>query len=351
MWSDLLGIGQVGAHDDFFELGGSSLIALRLFSQIESTYGKRLPLTTLFEAPTIRQLAPLVGKTRESAAEWSSLVEIQPEGDNPPFFAMHAAGGNVLIYRDLARHLGPDQPFYGLQARGLDGKSPIATSIESMAKIYVKDILSVQPQGPYLLGGYCMGGTIALEVAQQLRAGGHEVALLALLETYNWASSKLVQKTFFDDVYFYTQKFDFHLRNFLRLNSRLKTTFLSEKIKAVKDRSKVWYGTLQSKFGGSLANSNTPSRLLAEIWANNDRAAVLYQPDVYPGKITHFRPTKEYVIYQGPELEAEDGVDIRRLPVCPAAMLVEPFVQQLAAQLKQDIALALERESQLIRGA
>src|SRR5207344_3097549 len=114
------------------------------------------------------------------------LVPIHPQGSKARFFCVHGAGGNVLLYRDLARHLGEDHPFYGLQSQGLDGKASPLTTVEAMAEKYLREIRQFQPEGPYCLGGYCLGGTIAYEMAQLLRRDGQEVALVALLDTYNF---------------------------------------------------------------------------------------------------------------------------------------------------------------------
>src|SRR5205807_4621015 len=144
-----------------------------LFAQIEEQLGKRLPLATLFQAPTVAQLAGILKK--ENAPSWSSLVSIQTLGSRLPFFCVHAVGGNVLEYYDLARHLGSDQPFYGLQSQGLDGKQAPLTRIEEMAAYYIKEIRKVQPEGPYAVGGRSFGGIVAFEMACQLHAQGQEV--------------------------------------------------------------------------------------------------------------------------------------------------------------------------------
>src|SRR5207237_4472078 len=163
----------------------------RLFAQIEKTFDKNLPLATLFQAPTVKQLARVLRNEGWRAA-WSSLVMIQGGNERPPFFCVHAAGGNVLEYHDLARLLGPDQPFYGLQSRGLDGKSEPHTNIREMAAHYIKEMREIQPAGPYLLGGRSSGGTIAFEMACQLEAAREKVALLALLDTFPAGYFKLL---------------------------------------------------------------------------------------------------------------------------------------------------------------
>lgn len=183
LWKEILDVPQVGIRDNFFELGGSSLQAARLFTAIEQTFGRNLPLSTLFTAPTIEQLADLMGQDGE-AVSWSPLVAIQPQGSKAPLFCIHGAGGNVLMYRELLPHLDPDQPIYGLQAVGLDGMEAPLSKLEEIAAIYLQEIRTVQPEGPYFLLGLSAGGVIAFEMAQILRQQGQEVALLGLIDSH-----------------------------------------------------------------------------------------------------------------------------------------------------------------------
>ena len=183
IWEQVLGITSIGVQDNFFSLGGYSLLALRMFSAIEQTFGTRLPMALLFQAPTIEQLADVLAD-EGCTVRWRSLVAIQPEGKNPPFFAVPGVGGNVLVFARLAKLLGNDQPFYGLQARGLDGKEKPFMRVEDMAAHYLDEIRTVQPQGPYLIGGTCTGGLAAYEIAQQLTAKGEEV-VLAIIESWH----------------------------------------------------------------------------------------------------------------------------------------------------------------------
>src|SRR2546421_5044882 len=150
IWEELLGVPSIGFDENYFDLGGDSSLAVQMFAQIEKVFKVKLPLATLYEAPTIAQLAEILrGETAGSG--WSPLVAIQPSGSRQPFFCFHGAGGNVLIYRGLAKYLGPDQPFYGLQSQGLDGTRAPLTKIEDMAALYVKEIRKAQPHGPYFL--------------------------------------------------------------------------------------------------------------------------------------------------------------------------------------------------------
>lgn len=343
IWQDLLGVNPVNICDNFFDLGGSSFEALLMFAQIEKILGKKLPVSTLYQAPTVEQLASIF-REKEWTESWSCLVEIQSNGSTPPLFLMHGAGGNVLLYRDLARHLGSNQPVYGLQSQGLDGKQPPLTRVEDMASLYLKEIQSFWPEGPYLLGGYCMGGTLALEIAQQLRAQGKDVALLIFLETYNFSNIK--DMSLIDKTYYYIQKVGFHWRNFLLLESKDKWTFIEEKAKVAIGRRKVWWGMLTSKIGNILHRVNGQASILSKIWQINDDAALSYVPKPYAGEITQFVPIKEYAHHEGPELGWEKlalgGLETPQLPVYPAGMIVEPFVQLLAEKIKICIEKALE---------
>jgi amino acid adenylation domain-containing protein len=179
IWEEVLDVYPVGVQDDFFELGGHSLLAVRLMAEIQQQFGKNISLATLFQGATIEQLAKII---RQRSQAWSPLVAIQPHGSKPPFFCMPGSGGNVIYFHQLAHHLGTEQPFYALQARGLDGESAPFTCVEDIAEYYLEAIRTVQPQGPYLLGGHSFGALVAFEMAQQLHRQGQNVARLAVLD-------------------------------------------------------------------------------------------------------------------------------------------------------------------------
>src|SRR5207249_310684 len=151
IWKKLLGVERIGVRDDFFDLGGHSLLAIRMSAEIEDRFGVRMPLATLVEAPTLERLADGL-RNHEGPAPRRPLVAIQPGGSRPPLFCVHGHSGEVLFYRDLSRRLGPDQPFFALQAQGLTGK-PAHRTIEAMAADYLQEIRSLQPRRPYRIGG------------------------------------------------------------------------------------------------------------------------------------------------------------------------------------------------------
>jgi amino acid adenylation domain-containing protein len=182
IWEEVLGVKGVGIDDNFFEHGGHSLLALRLVGEIQRQFGRELPLAVLFQKGTVEHLAGVL-REQFTATALSPLVAIQPRGTRPPLFFVHVGSGNVLCYLDLARSLGDDQPFYGIQDPNLYADEFPELPVEAMAARYVEAVREAQPHGPYLLGGWSFGGLVAFEMARQMRERGEEVALLALLDT------------------------------------------------------------------------------------------------------------------------------------------------------------------------
>ncbi len=225
MWKEMLGVQRISITDDFFDLGGQSLIAVRLLNRICKHFAVELPLSVLFQAPTIAATAELLrgpfkadeeaglSKPGEDEARpsldstksinlpdaaievgatipftpkrFQYLVNITKGGNRPPLFCVHGAGGNILNFRDISRALPKDQPFFGLQARGIDGSSRPHQSIQEMAKAYVDEIRAQQAHGPYLLAGYSGGGVVAFEMARQLTELGEDVPLVVFFDTYH----------------------------------------------------------------------------------------------------------------------------------------------------------------------
>lgn len=180
IWENVLRVSPIGVRDDFFDLGGHSLLALQIMSRIQRNYGRNLPLHILFEKRTVEKLANALREEVETKS--SSLVALRESGSKMPFFCVHPFGGHVFCYYDLMRHVDPERPFYALQARGLYGEAKPFHTIENMAAHYIQEIKRVQPEGPYLIGGWCLGGRVAFEMARQFTAQGDEIGFLAIID-------------------------------------------------------------------------------------------------------------------------------------------------------------------------
>jgi len=226
IFATLLGNPSVSVNGNFFDLGGHSLLAVRLMSQIEKAFNKSFPIATIFQAPTVEQLAALL---RENAPEsrWSSMVPVQSLGSRAPFFWVHGEVSNVF----LPRYLGADQPVYGFRHQGEEGYPALNTRVEDIAAHYLDEMRDVQDSGPYYLGGYCFGGLVAFEMAHQLRRRGEEVALLFLLDPSNPRNGQ--SSAFFagqtiasSDRGSVGTEIQRHLRNLERLKPKDKSTYV-----------------------------------------------------------------------------------------------------------------------------
>lgn len=331
IWLQVLGKQEIGIYDRFFEdLGGTSLKAARLFLRIEEVFGKVLPLALLYEAPTIAELAKVI-RQKEWSPSWSSLVPIQPQGHKIPLFCIHPVGGNVLCYRTLAPYLGVDQPVYGLQSRGLDGQEEAINNIQVMASNYIQEIKTIQAQGPYLLAGYSLGGTIAYEIAQQLQQSGQEVAAVIMLDAISprilqQGATPLVEKLKLHNVNL--QKLSFPEQwGYFRHRWDLKLEIAKAKLKDI-----IYYAQ-------GRVNPDAIAPHLLELDANNFQALLKYQPQAYTGKVVIFetieRPTD---IYHSPSLGwsafIQQGLEIiDDIPGHHGTMLEEPYVAILGKKL------------------
>ncbi|WP_198139761.1 non-ribosomal peptide synthetase [Pedobacter sp. BAL39] len=196
IWAKCLGLDKVSTKDNFFELGGHSLIAIKVMVEIEKQTGKRLPLASLFDSPTVEKLAKLLNV--DAGMKWNALVPIHTQGSKLPVYLIHGGGLNILVFQSMSKFMDPDQPVYALQALGLNGDTELLYTIEEIAKKYVSEIMEVDAEGPYLLAGYSLGGKIAYEMARQLMAMGKEIKMLGIFDTYTGSSHKgmnrIVQK-------------------------------------------------------------------------------------------------------------------------------------------------------------
>jgi amino acid adenylation domain-containing protein len=181
IWHSVLNLENISIDDNFFELGGHSLLAVQLFDKIEQIFGRKLPLATLFQAPTIEKLGEIL--VSRDMNFWNSLVLLKPGNLNlAPLFLVHDADGETMLYSSLANHLEGERPVYGIRPYSQEHYPILHTRITDMAKHYIGEIRKVQPQGPYLVGGLCCGGVLAFEIACQLQAQGEQVPFLAIID-------------------------------------------------------------------------------------------------------------------------------------------------------------------------
>lgn len=181
IWKEVLGLDNIDIDSDFFQIGGHSIIGVKVMAKLEKETGKRLPLVSLLKHPTIRSLATYMDNEFYT---WNSLVPLKTNGTKPPLYIIHGANHQVLIFDALAHFMDKDQPVYGLQSRGLNGVDEPHDSIDQMAADYIKEIVASNPKGPYALAGFSYGGIVAYEMARQLRAQGKKVTILAQFDTY-----------------------------------------------------------------------------------------------------------------------------------------------------------------------
>jgi len=186
IWERVLQRSPILIDDNFFDLGGDSLVAVQLFSEIERECGRQLAPVTIYCAPTIASLSAVLDEP--TAPRFPPLLLLKPGNQAPPVFLAHGLGGTAMDFYQLVKHLEFDHPIYGMQAKGADGVDEPFDRIEDLAQFHLDAIREIQPHGPYLLIGYSLGGLVTLEMAQRLTESGEKVALLALLETYPHAS-------------------------------------------------------------------------------------------------------------------------------------------------------------------
>ncbi len=310
-------------------------MAVRLFSELRKMTGRNLALSTLFQAPTIEKLAELL-RNDGWAPSWSSLVPIQTKGDRPPFFCIHGAGGNVLMFHELARLMAPEHPFYGLQARGLDGSQSYLTSVEEMAVEYLKEIRQLQPEGPYYLGGFCMGGQVALEIAQILRKEGQQVAFLTMIDTYNFHGVPL-RMSLSDQIQHAKDKIGFHWTNFARLSLKEEFGYLKKKFKDVCNREIEKMEVRISHWRKVSHHAETGGGQDLMLEQISEAAHFAYVATLYDGRVTIFKPQRNYAFVRDERMGWGDFVtdlEVIELPVDPGGIFVEPYVKTLAQELK-----------------
>jgi len=348
IWKELLGVDSVSYDASFFDLGGHSLLAAHLFERIKIEFEKNLPLSVLIKSPTISGITKYLCDERDSNVSWSSLVPIKKNGGKPPLYLVHGAEGNVLLYRPLSRYLDTDQPLYGLQAQGLDGSGEFIEHIEIMAEKYMKEIVAQQPEGPYYIGGYCMGGVVAFEIGRQLESAGHKVGLVLLLESYNAHGINMSEKMHNRLAGYHAfQNILYHSGNLISSYKHGNSEFIREKAAIAKFRLAATMKriTTQTKNIFHRASEKVPVyKALSKV---NDHAYFLYSPRICSFDIAVFRPQRQFTGYNdhyaGWKNWTTGSIDVSVIPVLPRGMLVEPFVKLLAAEVNKCLKKASEK--------
>jgi amino acid adenylation domain-containing protein len=340
IWQEVLDVHPIGINDVFFDLGGNSLIAARLFVEIEKVFGKQFPLTTLYWAGTVEKLAAILQQTGWSAP-WSLLFPIQPGGSKPPFFWVYGETTDVL----LPCYLGADQPLYGLMNEARTGKRVRYTKLNDIAANHLKDIQMVQPRGPYFLGGFCFGGMVAFEMAQQLLKEGQEVALLFLVDLgtlSNWKSR-------FEKTESVRHRVSRHSRDLRAINFQEKLNYIYVRVKAtVKKATMSEFRSSRNQIAETVTRNAyfvsgrpLPPLLRQRYLTSVDEWAMQhYEPEVYPNDLILFKARGSSY---DPRIIAKltgGKFHFHELPCLHSEMLKEPQVSVWANQLKSYLHMA-----------
>ncbi|MCL6570599.1 MAG: amino acid adenylation domain-containing protein [Bacillus sp. (in: Bacteria)] len=318
LWETLLEVKAIGVNDSYFELGGNSLLAMKMFSDIESTFNIRLPVSIIFQEDTIEKLARHIASNNFEKAMSSSLVTIQPSGSKPPLFCIHGGGGEVLVYRELALEMGNDQPVYGLRYTNEENDTNI--SVELLADKYIKELREIQPNGPFFLLGYCFGGAIAYEMAHKLLQRSQEVSLLSIL---NFANPKRKRIEINNDI-----SYKKLILNNLKI---LSETPLNQRISFFIEKSRNALKLFNSK----------PVSPPADAKLSLKKAISTYKPKPYPGEVLLIcadenNNPKEYL---GWETTNDGSIHVHSVPTHHDNLLKEPNVKLVVKYLKEHLDL------------
>lgn len=279
IWARTLQTGDFGLDDDFFDRGGDSLMAVALFLEIEQAFGVKLPITAIYDAPTIARQLELI--EAEAAPEFSHLVRLKEGDETQPFFVVHGVGGTVIELSALGRNIESAHAVYAIQARGLDGNAAPLESIPEMAALYVDAIRAKQPNGPYLIGGYSFGGLVALEMARLL--GADDVARLVMIDAYahphTWPfQARLRVKA---------RKLLSRGRAFARRPAAETAAFLKRRTTDRASYINSWLGAIDPDLPLPLRRTRVAG----------DAALIVYTPKAYDGRVTFIRAGKTGAVF------------------------------------------------------
>lgn len=336
IWADILGIENIGLHDNFFDLGGDSFDVVRLLSQIQAEFGVAVSLEALIQAPTIKDLAALISGER-SLESVPGVVPIQPVGSRPPFFCIGAGP----LFRALALRLGSDQPFIGL---GLGAEAiqslPSSFTVKDITAPLIEKIRDIQPAGPYFLGGWCADGVIACELAQQLLHHGESVGLLVLFDVWNpaYVRESGMYESWGSRLNLLDRRMKFHLARLRCLRMKEKLAYIREGVEFRLRRLKL--RTLEAFYRLHLAVSGRVDFTPRHFDMIEHLAVRNYRPEPYAGdvllmksELTALRRSRGHDMGWGQLLAG--GLEVRDMPSGHKDMFREPNAEITARFLSE----------------
>ncbi|MCP4644451.1 MAG: amino acid adenylation domain-containing protein, partial [bacterium] len=376
IWGHVLETPPPGNHDNFFDLGGHSILSVHVIAQVKKRFGVDIPLPRFFAAPTVAGMAEIIQSTQEGEGTTDTdalpftCVPIRPTGSRPPFFCVATAGGVLFPYFKLAPLMSPDQPLYGLQDPALDGEHPQIETVEELAAHYVEVMCMVEPRGPYMFGGYSFGGIVAFEMAQQLVRAGKEVALVVLMDNGVEPPEFRKPKGVVDAVRLFSKRFPFLVESLYNVKPHIVDGLyiLGKRAQTRRDHAPgrhraspldylrwLWTDLILSKAGvanvlskDAVVAMRVPSfKPVMKLLNVNGQAGESYRPQVYPGKVTLFRASRRPPELQGDstlgwDRIAEGGVDTRHISGDHMRMLGDS-VAEVADNLDDCIRIALKK--------
>jgi 3-oxoacyl-(acyl-carrier-protein) synthase/thioesterase domain-containing protein/acyl carrier protein len=332
VWERTLNISPIGVRDSFFDLGGTSALALQLFANIENEFGLALPLAKLYAGPTIEQISPLL----ESGAwcQWDTVVGLNERGTLPPIFFVPGLGGHAFDLGVLAKQIGDDQPVFVLHPQGLDpGQVPL-TSVEQMATAFLRHVRQIQPNGPYQLGGYSFGGSVAFEMACRLKEAGGNIALLILLDAYGPQAFR---------THPLPRRLMTHAKTLWRLNRAGRRRYFGDRVNG------IWRRLNRAALGGTApapAGASTVVDAIQRVADANMLAWQTYLPRRYAGRALLFRahPREESIrafttcdAHNGWTEYCEGGVEVITLPCDHLQVFHQPYLNFLADRIRSQL--------------
>jgi thioesterase domain-containing protein len=332
-WVEVLGVDEVGPHDDFFYRGGDQERGARMLQKVKAKYQVAIPTQTLYEARTIGKLADLI-ELRRTSQEQLCIVPIRAKGNRPPLFLVHGVGGNILGFSGLAKVLHKEQPVYGIQAQSLQSNVPLLIKMEEMAAYYVQELRKVKPTGPYAFLGFSFGGLVAYEMAQQLLAAGEVVHFLGMLDT--WQPGYMKRVTARQPLL----KRVLYRLYVIRMNTKKLSPFQFIPYAYARLKSRLLRATYRQMAKAGPVSLPDSMRGARDV---NMTAGLRYQVLPYPGKVTLFRARDAEVdLPEDLDWRRYAGeVEIIRLPGDHGQVLAEPNLSFMAGKMEECLARAL----------